>query len=137
MSDYSYISCDGNIRRDVNEKPAFKFHWHLSYMGECYWKAYGPGFDNGEELTARHSLGEYELSIANGDVVRNDMKSAMFTIRRRAGQPMPYGAVDAFNRHLRNERANAIVELTRRGMEDYLPTDPVIVYRDKYAESES
>ena len=111
-----------------------KFAWKCSYMGCDWWIATGPGFkDRGEELERRTMVGEYELSIANGDQVRAEMKSCLATIRRRNGKPLPDGAVSAFNAQVEAEHADAVSRCAAMGIDAAcLPHIPLRV-TDRYA----
>lgn len=80
------------------------FRWKLSYMGTVEYEVFD---EAGRYLVEiRHSVGDYELSIANGDGVRSDWKSSVGILRRVGCIKRPDGSwsfevppdvVDAFN----------------------------------------
>ena len=95
-----------------------KCAWKCAYMGCDWWIATGPGFKpEGEEIERRTMVGDYELSIANGDDVRRDMHAALNTIRRRFSLPMPAGAVEAFNTHVESERLRTLAMCSEKGVD--------------------
>lgn len=87
------------------------FRWTCSYMG-CAW--YEVSDHTGTyEVQLRHHADDYELSIANGDDVRRDMKAAIGLLHRsgRSWEPIPCETVDAFNAWRLSERAKHIAEM--------------------------
>lgn len=57
-----------------------KFRWKCSYMGTVEYEISDRTGVYRAEI--RHSVGDYELSIANGETVRRDMKAAIGILHR-------------------------------------------------------
>lgn len=99
-------------------KPTFR--WRVSYMGTVW---YDVTDETGSYSAAlRHSASNYELSIANGDEVRRDIKTEIGILRRefpaRDGYAMPAATVAAFN-DWRMERHRAFMAHLEAAPERY------------------
>ncbi|MGY3482244.1 hypothetical protein ACVW1C_000127 [Bradyrhizobium sp. USDA 4011] len=90
----------------MNRKP--QFAWTCSYMGTVYYRVTD---ETGTyEASIRHSVSDYELSIANGDDVRRAMRTGIGMLVRYA-EPLPAHIVAAFNVWRAAEHAAAMAKL--------------------------
>lgn len=71
-----------------------KFKWQCSFMGTVYYRV--TTATESFEASIRHSVSDYELSIANGDDVRRAMLTGIGMLVHRA-EPLPADIVAAFN----------------------------------------
>jgi hypothetical protein len=74
-----------------------RFVWKCSYMGTVWYQV--TDATGTYKAALRHSVGEYELSIANGDIVRRDMKAGIGLLVRdcNGATAVPAETVAAFN----------------------------------------
>ncbi|MHC2251015.1 hypothetical protein ACVILK_000707 [Bradyrhizobium embrapense] len=90
----------------MNRKP--QFAWQCSYMGTVYYRVTDE--TGSYEVSIRHSVSDYELSIANGDDVRHAMRTGIGMLVRHA-EALPADIVAAFNDWRAAEHAAAMAKL--------------------------
>lgn len=87
------------------------FRWKCSYMGTVWYQV--TDATGTYEAALRHSIGNYELSICNGDTVRRDAKAAIGLLVRdcNSAVAVPPETVAAFNAWRAAEHAAHMAKL--------------------------
>lgn len=127
-----------------------KFYWKGSAFGYQWFQVYDATGTYEAEL--RHSVGAYELSIANGDDVRRDMQGAIGLLVRHASVPdegggrtfaVPQATLEAFNAWRLAEHESAVAKIRahpeRYGVlddDDPILRAPMVARRGTYVTGE-